>query len=223
MAYVAFYLCRKNFSVIMPILSEDNGITIADLGEIIFGFSAAYAAGQFVMGILADLLGARFTVPAGMIVSALAVALMGFRSSVTWLIALQIVNGLAQSTGWSGLSRLFRSSFPRQNRGITMGWWTTNYVAGSFLATMLAAYALSGPWFPALGWRRAVWAPAIVLLAVALLFQRVFRGSRAMAEDAPPPRCGLRYLKGIFKSGRIQLLAIAYLLGRVHTIKTIEW
>jgi OPA family glycerol-3-phosphate transporter-like MFS transporter len=66
LTYAAFYLCRKNFSVVMPILSRQMGLSNATLGEILFGLSAAYAVGQFSMGILADLVGARWTVPAGM-------------------------------------------------------------------------------------------------------------------------------------------------------------
>ena len=62
----------------MPVLAQENDFTTAGLGHILFGFSAAYAAGQFTLGVMADLVGARFTVPAGMAVSALATATMGF-------------------------------------------------------------------------------------------------------------------------------------------------
>jgi sugar phosphate permease len=104
--------------------------------------------------------------------------MMGFHPEMSWLLGLQIVNGLAQATGWSGLSRIFRSSFPSESRGITIGWWSTCYAAGSLLATMVATFAPTAPWLQRLGWRRAMLLPSILMLATNLLFIRVF-GVRA--------------------------------------------
>ena len=61
--------------------------------------------------------------------------------------------------------------FQPARRGIVMGWWTTNYVAGGFLATLFASWAIgsTGLW-PGTAWQRGFVLPALVLLAIAAGF-----------------------------------------------------
>ncbi len=52
-----------------------------------------------------------------------------------------------------------------------MAWWGTNYVAGGFIATVLATFVASYPaGFAVLGWRRGFFAPALLLVIVAVIF-----------------------------------------------------
>jgi sugar phosphate permease len=62
LAYAGFYLCRKNLSVTMPLLSEDLGYSNLQLANIFFGYSLLYALGQFGFGVLADRFGSRLIV-----------------------------------------------------------------------------------------------------------------------------------------------------------------
>jgi sugar phosphate permease len=164
-AYVGFYLCRVNLGVLMPVFAS-QGLSKSQLAMVILAFSVTYCIGQFQMGAMADRVGPRITVTAGMAVSAVATALLGFHPTLATLIALQSINGLAQATGWSSLVKLMTRSFSKGRRGVTMGWWTTNYVVGGFLATILVSYAISAPWLRDLGWKRGVWLPALILLAL---------------------------------------------------------
>jgi sugar phosphate permease len=81
------------------------------------------------------------------------------------LLALGMVNGLAQSSGWPGLLKIMAAWFSPRERGVVMGWWTTSYVLGSFVATVFAAWSVSGG-----AWRRGFQLPALLLLAVAAGF-----------------------------------------------------
>jgi sugar phosphate permease len=87
--------------------------------------------------------------------------------------------------------------FPKQRRGIVMSWWTTNYVLGSFLATLFAAYiATSALPLAGTGWQRAFWAPAVLLLMTALLYyvgvretpsgMNIDAGAAAHPDGTPP-------------------------------------
>src|SRR4051812_16994958 len=95
-AYAALYLCRKNFSVLMPFLKE-QGYTAQDLGQAVFYYSLAYMLGQFLTGRAADRSGSRIVVTIGMLVSAGASAVTGL---APWLGLIQFANGLGQSSGW---------------------------------------------------------------------------------------------------------------------------
>lgn len=147
--YFGFYLCRKNFSVLMPYLKSETGMTSRDLATALFAYSAFYAFVQFAMGRAADKVGARWVAGIGMLVSAAMSSLMAWPA---WLglagvlIALQGVNGAAQACGWPSVLKMTRDWFPVENRGIVLGWWSTHLVAGGFAGTWLAASAAEAYW-----------------------------------------------------------------------------
>ena len=76
-AYCGYYLCRKNFSVLMPYLKTEQGYSSESLAHVLFVYSVAYSLGQFGMGHLADRVGARGVVMCGALVSAGCSALTG--------------------------------------------------------------------------------------------------------------------------------------------------
>ncbi|MGA8742882.1 MAG: MFS transporter [Terracidiphilus sp.] len=170
-AYAGFYLCRKNLSVVLPLLNHESGLDAIELANIVFGYSVFYAIGQFGCGPLSDRIGAKRVVGAGLLLAVVSNLLMGVHASLIWLLIFACLNGAAQSTGWSGLVKTMAIWFSGSNRGIVMGWWSTNYVLGGFLATAFATWAVVQPWLlPELGWRRGFLFPALLLLAVAVLF-----------------------------------------------------
>jgi len=176
MAYAGFYLCRRNFSVVMPLLTRDLGYSNLQLANVIFGYSLCYSCGQFLFGPLADRFGSRLTVTLGLLISVGATLLMGFAPALAALTVLCCVNGLGQSAGWPGLVKNMAPWFRHEQRGVVMGWWTTNYVIGGFLATVFATFVATHNWSgPGTGWQRGFWAPAVLLFAITLLFAALVR------------------------------------------------
>jgi sugar phosphate permease len=174
LAYAGFYLCRRNFSVVMPLLERDLGYSNFQLAHIIFGYSLLYSLGQFCFGPLADRFGSRITVTFGLLLSITATVLMGFLPTLAALAALCCANGLGQSAGWPGLVKNMAPWFRQRERGVVMGWWTTNYVIGGFLAVVFATFVSTHSWSGP-GWRRGFWMPAGLLLVIALAFAAVVR------------------------------------------------
>ncbi len=180
LTYAGFYLCRKNFAVAMPLLTEDLGYTKLDFATIIFVFSLFYAGGQFVNALLSDRFGARLVVGIGMIVSAASNIAMGFAGSLMAFTLLAPLNGLGQSTGWSGLVKTMASWFRPRERGVVMGWWGTSFVLGGSFATIFATFLVtSETLLPGVGWRRGFFFPALVLGALAALFMFLVRNRPA--------------------------------------------
>ncbi len=176
LAYAGFYLCRRNFSVVMPLLERDLGYSNLELANIIFGFSLLYSLGQFFFGPFADRFGSRLTVCLGLLLSIGSTVLMGFMPALLALTVLCCANGLGQSAGWPGLVKNMAPWFRRQERGVVMGWWTTNYVIGGFLATVFATFVATRAWAGAgPGWQRGFWMPAVLLSAITLLFAATTR------------------------------------------------
>jgi sugar phosphate permease len=183
--YAGFYLCRKNLSVVLPLLHHVSGLASLDLAHIVFGYSLLYAIGQFVCGPLSDRIGAKRVVGTGLLLAVACNLLMAAHASFAWLLFFACLNGAAQSTGWSGLVKTMGIWFSGEKRGIVMACWGTNYVLGGFLATAFATWILVQPWLlPQLGWRRGFLLPALVLLAIAAFY---LIGVKEPPEQANPP------------------------------------
>jgi OPA family glycerol-3-phosphate transporter-like MFS transporter len=225
LAYAGFYLCRKNFSVVMPLLQHDLGHTNMQLAGVIFGYSCFYALGQFCSGVLSDLFGPRRVVGIGMFVVVISNILMGFQSSLSAFFILGCLSGAGQSTGWPGLVKNMACWFRRKDRGVVMAWWGTNYVLGGFAGTIIATYVVTQHFFFRWGWRRGFWAPGVLLCFVAIGYVLLVRnypsdvGLPAIKEDDPVREPELLKTQAPVEAGHTRL-SVSILL-RPLTDKTI--
>ncbi|MGD0443866.1 MAG: MFS transporter [Edaphobacter sp.] len=178
--YAGFYLCRKNLSIVLPLLAGVAGFHSIQLANIVFGYSLLYAVGQFGFGFLSDRIGPKRVVGAGLLLIIGSNLMMGLHASVMWLLLFACFNGIGQATGWSGLVKTMANWFSYENRGIIMAWWGTNYVLGGFLATAFATWAVAEhSLLPQLGWARGFLFPALLLSVITLLFF-------VYVKDTPP-------------------------------------
>jgi sugar phosphate permease len=169
--YSGFYLCRKNLSIVLPLLAGVAGFRSIQLANIVFGYSLLYAVGQFGFGFLSDRIGPKRVVGAGLLIIVVSNIMMGLHASVIWLLLFACFNGVGQATGWSGLVKMMANWFSSENRGVIMAWWGTNYVLGGFLATAFATWAVAqrSP-LPQLGWARGFVFPALLLAIIVPIF-----------------------------------------------------
>lgn len=181
-SYAGFYLTRKAFAASKISLSDESGLGFSDaqLGLIDFSFLTAYMIGQFLNGPLADRLGPRRVVLAGLIVSIIACASMGLASAIPVFVTLAIIHGVAQATGWPSLVKNMSAWFSAQERGRVMGWWCTNYAIGGLIATPFAALMIDS--FG--NWRFGFFMPSLALVGVALIF---FFAQKDRPEDVGLP------------------------------------
>lgn len=168
LAYVGFYLTRASFSVAKIGIAGDPhiGMTSEQMAVIDGIYLTAYAVGQFVWGILGDKLGTRKIVLLGLFGSIAAGFSMGVSSAVLAFGVFALVQGLSQSTGWAPLSKNITNWFSLRERGVIMGWWSTNYAIGGLVGAPLAG--LMAIYFG--GWRYAFFVPALLLATILVLF-----------------------------------------------------
>ena len=145
LAYAGFYLCRKNFSIAMPLLDQDLGLTKDNFAMLLFCYSLFYALGQFYNGFLSDKFGPRLIVGIGLFLSVAANIFLGFGATLLVFGLLLCINGTGQSTGWSGTVKNMAPWFRRKERGVVMSWWSTCYVVGAIAATSLATFVVTHP------------------------------------------------------------------------------
>lgn len=172
LAYAAFYFPRQAFSSAKIGILDEGFLTRQTLGVLDSAYLAAYAVGQFVWGACTERFGTRVVVGGGMVMAAIAAITMGIAPAVWLFLPVMIVQGLAQSTGWSGLSKNIASFFTLRRRGRAMGLFSTSYAFGGLVAapvTGWVAYSLFD------SWRWAFISGAAIMLAafvVFLIFQR---------------------------------------------------
>ena len=179
LAYASYYLGRKGLSVTKAALVRGGVVGEAQLAAIDTAFLAAYAFGQVPSGVLADRIGARRLVGLGLFGSAAACAAFGASSSAWALLACFACNGLAQSTGWPGTTRVVADHTSLEDRGRVMGLWSTCYQVGGLAATALAAWLLGH-----YGWRAVFQLPALWLVLMGTLVW-LFLPARPAATSAP--------------------------------------
>ncbi|SNS56967.1 MFS transporter [Pseudomonas segetis] len=235
LAYAAFYFTRKAFSVAKLGIGDDPDLlmekaVMANLDALYLG---AYAVGQFTWGILADRFGPRVVVLGGLIISALAAAIMGTFATLPIFATCMLVQGLAQSTGWSGLCKNIGSFFSTQERGRVLGWWCTCYAFGGLVASPFAgwmAYEVYG------NWRAAFISTAAVVAIVALLFF-IFQRNRPQDVGLPPAEplgetdeaavqahpSFVSCLKTIIKNRTVLVLGLAYFMLKPARYAILLW
>jgi len=171
-AYFGMYFVRKNYSVVMPIMSRELNTSKEEFAIVITVYSIMYMIGQFLSGYLSDKKGARMIVGIGLLISVVANVFMGLiGGSIGMFIFLMGLNGLGQSSGWSGLIKNLTPWYQKKERGVIMSFWTTCYVLGGIAATAFATYWISNQNFlQGLEWKRAFFMPAAFVLFIALTY-----------------------------------------------------
>jgi len=237
LAYTAFYFTRKAFSVAKLGIGEDptfllDKMAMANLDAI---YLAAYAIGQFTWGILADRFGPRVVVLGGLLISAAAAVVMGSFATLPIFATCMLIQGLAQSTGWSGLCKNLGSFFPAEQRGRVLGLWSSCYAFGGLVASPFAgwwAYTLIGTW------HAAFFSSAAVVGVVAVLF---FFLQRNKPEDVglpavePEPELSVEAayaqsqisvwepLKEILRNRTVLVLGLSYFLLKPARYAILLW
>ncbi|MDT9674323.1 MFS transporter [Pseudomonas sp. JV414] len=237
LAYAAFYFTRKAFSVAKLGIAEDPDFTLdkmamANLDAI---YLAAYAIGQFTWGILADRFGPRVVVLGGLLISALAALVMGSFATLPIFATCMLIQGLAQSTGWSGLCKNIGSFFPAEQRGRVLGLWSSCYAFGGLVASPFAgwwAYTLIGTWHAAF-----ISSAAVVGLVAVLffIFQRNKPEDVGLPAVEPEPALTaeeahaqskisiLAPLREILRNRTVLVLGLAYFLLKPARYAILLW
>jgi sugar phosphate permease len=185
LSYATYYFGRKNLSVTKASIGRALG------GHALYGvetaYLAAYAVGQYASGWLGDRVGARKLVGLGMLVAAAASFAFGLSSVGALFVAIALVNGLAQSTGWPGNVKAMQEWTTPEIRGRVMGVWATCYQVGGIAATAFAAWLLAHH-----GWRAAYFGPALVLAAVGVAVLALLRPGPSAARSTDDSRAERR-------------------------------
>jgi len=98
--YAMYYLTRKSFAVIMPVVALDLHLSKAQLGALLSSLSIAYGISKLVSGILSDRSNPRYFMSIGLMITGILNILFAFSSSFISLWICWTFNGFFQALGW---------------------------------------------------------------------------------------------------------------------------
>ncbi len=162
--YGAFYFCRTNISAAVPGMQAELGYSKAQIGMVLGGLKLAYGIGQFINGQLAEQFPARWLLAIGMFCSALLNVVFGFGTALYFLLFVWACNGYCQALGWTPTMRVAANWVPVERRGKAIGIIGTGYQVTAAVTFVVAGWSAER-----LGWRGALYVPAAMLAAAAVL------------------------------------------------------
>ena len=171
LAYVAFHASRKPISIVknskefLDCSSDQNQchswITEIDgkpedeaktlLGLLDTTYLVSYAFFMFISGIVAERVDLRIFLAFGMIASGLFTFLFGFAyfagiHSIWYLLLVQVICGIFQTTGWPGVVTVVGNWFGKGKRGLIMGVWNSHTSIGNIIGALLAGAFVNENW-----------------------------------------------------------------------------
>ncbi len=158
--YALFYFVRKNFSLAMPGLTAEYGISNKSFGWIIFAGSLVYGFSRFINGYLVDRVKGRVVMAVGLLLCALSNFAFGFGANLSAMITGQengpdmvnmlilvmgvtiILNQYFQGMGYPPCARILPHWIHPSELATKMSIWNCSHSVGASLAVVLCGYLM---------------------------------------------------------------------------------
>ena len=159
--YALYYVTRKTFSALMPLMVSDLGFTKEKLGILVSVFSVTYGISKFCNGILSDRSNPRYFMAFGLMMTGIFNICFGLSSSVLFFALFWGMNGWFQGWGWPPAARFLTHWYSQSERG---AWWSTFNISHNIGAFLAPAIIMALLYFNPSGWRIAMCIPGILCI-----------------------------------------------------------
>lgn len=158
--YAIYYFVRKNFSIAMPGLTAQYGISNTAFGFVIGIGSLIYGMSRFINGFVVDRYSARAVMAIGLLLCALSNFAFGFGVNISaWITGVDagpdfinmlillmggtiVVNQLFQGVGYPPCARLLPCWIHPSELATKMSLWNTSHSIGAFAAVIVCGYIM---------------------------------------------------------------------------------
>mmetsp|Transcript_43247 Transcript_43247/g.99692 ORF Transcript_43247/g.99692 Transcript_43247/m.99692 type:complete len:551 (+) Transcript_43247:52-1704(+) len=158
--YAVYYFTRLSFNYVGPVLRQEMGLSMVQLGAVSSIFPLAYMNSKFVSGVLSDWLGSPVLIfSIGLILTGIMNIGFAAGSTVPWFTVFWVANGLFQGCGATPCNKMLVNWYPAVTRGQWWSGWNASHNIGGFLIPLLA-----GGLAAVYGWRYGMVAPGIIAI-----------------------------------------------------------
>lgn len=221
--YFSTYVCRLNFSAVIPELQAGNVFSETRIAAVSSVFFIFYGIGQFISGLVGEHLDTRKMVFYGLLISAVCNIGIFFVQTYAVLLILWALNGAAQSMVWSPILKIASLNFDDASRtkfGIDM---STTVPIGTLLSYLISLVTLAF-----LPWHYVFLTCGLFELAVAVLWGITTKGRfqtkspKTVSENAVPPMPARQITKIALQSGVLLLMIPIVIQGTLKDSVT-QW
>lgn len=167
------YIDRSTLAVANPLIRQDLGLSVADMGLLLSAFLWAYAAFQLPGGALVDRFGPRRMLGLGVLVWSVAQALGGLVGGFWQFTGARIFLGLGEAPQFSSLVRVVRDWYNVRERGMPTGIALCGSKLGPAIAPPLLTFLMLS-----FSWRWMFVIMGAVGVGVALMWYAYYREPR---------------------------------------------
>jgi MFS family permease len=151
------FVDRGNLSIAGPLLRDELGFSLSELGILLSSFFWTYATFQLVSGWLVDRFEASWVIAAGFLLWSGATAVTGFVHSFALLLLLRLLLGIGESVAYPSYSSILARHFPESQRGFANSVIITGFYAGPAFGLFLGGILMG----------RYGWRPFFIILGLA--------------------------------------------------------
>jgi sugar phosphate permease len=173
------YLDRTTLAVANPLIRNDLGLNVAQMGILLSAFLWAYAFSQLPAGALVDRVGPRWLLGIGLMVWSGAQIVAGTVSNITQFAVARVFLGMGESPQFTSGVRVVRDWFNVKERAYSIGVVNAAPFIGQAIAPPLLTALMLG-----LGWRVMFIVMGLVGIAVAVIWVVSYREPRSVLLDA---------------------------------------
>lgn len=188
-------LDRQVLSVMAPLIRDELRMTATEYSYIVFAFTLGLTLAQVPAGVWLDRRGARWGLPAIMVIWSGANALHALARTVWQFCAFRFVLGVGECGNYSAGVKVIAQRFPAAERALAGGLFNSGTVLGAFLAPPLAV-AIAQTY----GWRMAFVLPSVLGLLWIVPWVAVYRDRSTPAVGRLGkfwPLLGIRQVWGV--------------------------
>ncbi len=169
-AGVVNYIDRATLSVANPLIREELGLSIKDMGYLLSAFLWSYAFAQLPTGALVDRLGPRLLLTLGLTTWSGAQFLGGLVGNFSQFFGARVLLGIGEAPQFPTGARVARDWFNPRDRGLATGVFNSASTLGTAIAVPLLTFLMLS-----LGWRWMFMIMGAAGLLVAVVWAVMYR------------------------------------------------
>ena len=170
------YIDRATLAVANPLIRQDLGLSIADMGYLLSAFLWSYAFAQLPTGAMVDRLGPRILLTLGLSLWSLAQLLGGLVRGFGEFFGARVLLGIGEAPQFPTGARVVRDWFNQRDRGLATGIFNCASSLGTAIAVPLLTFLML-----AFGWRTMFMVMGVAGLVVAAVWYFVYRNPTEVA------------------------------------------
>ena len=183
LAGVVNYIDRATLAVANPLIRQDLGLSVADMGYLLSAFLWCYAFAQLPTGALVDRLGPRLLLTLGLSLWSLAQILGGLVANFGQFFGARMLLGIGEAPQFPTGARVVRDWFNARDRGLATGVFNCASTLGTAIAVPLLTVLMLN-----FGWRWMFAIMGAAGLVVAGIWAALYRNPTQIALTAEEQR-----------------------------------